>query len=462
MFMFAVCKMDGLVDNLIEDEVEKAGLLAKPTCFIVVGKPVNTHSISKNEFIFKKLQNVNGIIMLLQMLSEGRSIPDDLVLKLIHAKLNSPDLEHYGYVLSCLPFMSEGCLKIPEQIEQIKNLKLAPDVIINIKCADEDLVQRLSGLKQHPETGQLFTRDQWAYEDVYNKKEEDGDQNSEIVYFMIYMLALPLSCNNLMQFQEYMADHNPLYLLELDGNNTAEELVLLKSLHQEDVLRNLSSRSVVPGFKWRRSRWGQTCPVALKEGKVIHGKAEFSVGFHDKLYILSSQEAYQKFIMNPRRYLLPPMPRIPCKVSIVGPSQSGKSTVCKLLAQRCGATVLDVEQMMQPVLQERLDKIKDETTTAAIDKVQKKSELHSDQNTEVDSDVDNSKGWVLDNFPKNLSQMEALQRAGIMPGVVFCLRDTDGHNGKRHRGNVLLSNCWHFCIRILHFGFFIAHCLLYV
>lgn len=38
-----------------------------------------------------------------------------------------------GYVLSCLPFMSEECLKIHEQIELIKNLKLAPDFIINIK-----------------------------------------------------------------------------------------------------------------------------------------------------------------------------------------------------------------------------------------------------------------------------------------------------------------------------------------
>lgn len=38
-----------------------------------------------------------------------------------------------GYVLSCLPFMSEECLKIREQIEMIKNLKLTPDFIINIK-----------------------------------------------------------------------------------------------------------------------------------------------------------------------------------------------------------------------------------------------------------------------------------------------------------------------------------------
>lgn len=38
-----------------------------------------------------------------------------------------------GYVLSCLPSLSEECMKIHEQIELIKNLKLTPDFVINIK-----------------------------------------------------------------------------------------------------------------------------------------------------------------------------------------------------------------------------------------------------------------------------------------------------------------------------------------
>lgn len=37
-------EMDGLVDNLIEDEVERDSLLAKPTCFIILGKPVGLHN----------------------------------------------------------------------------------------------------------------------------------------------------------------------------------------------------------------------------------------------------------------------------------------------------------------------------------------------------------------------------------------------------------------------------------
>ncbi|XP_037541400.1 adenylate kinase 9 [Nematolebias whitei] len=540
-------EMDGLVDNLIEDEAERDTLLAKPTCFIILGKPgigksTLAKTISKSwkciliddtEVLNMHIKNkTKEGLELLSILSEGKSIPEDLVLSLILARLNAPDIEHYGYVLSCLPFMSEKSLKIPDQIELIKNLKLSPDFIINIKCAGKDLVQRLSGLKQHPVTGQLCNREEWTHEEVFIKKEKNKDQevNKEeeeeeeeqekehqknIVDQMVWTpenllrnASTRINMYNetmLRPLEDYMTEHNPLYLLELDGNNTPEELhlsvmtrlatmalkhvsvpVLLhhpddeelpENIDMDDLLRIMSSsRTVAPGFRWRRSRWGHTCPVALKEGKIIPGKAEFSVGFQDKLYILSSQETYQKFVTNPRRYLLHPMPRPHCKVSIVGPRLAGKSTLCRLLAQHYGAVVLDVEELSQPVLtraeQEKLDKINKETTQAAIKKIKMKmkeddtpssaevtedhpevkaivlqtmeeakqmSTPHLDlyvnvlkkcikEIEELDSDAEVRTGWVLDNFPINIFQMKALQEAGLLPDMIFCLRDSDGHH----------------------------------
>lgn len=38
-------------------------------------------------------------------------------------------------------------------------------------------------------------------------------------------------------------------------------------------------------------------------------------------------------------------------------------------------------------------------------------------------------GWVLDNFPVNIYQMEALEKAGILADLIFCLRDRNGHQG---------------------------------
>lgn len=103
------------------------------------------------------------------------------------------------------------------------------------------------------------------------------------------------------------------------------------------------------------------------------------------MYVLSSQKAYQKFITNPRRYLLPPMPRLPCRISIIGPPQAGTSTLCKLLAQHCNVLVVDMDALMQSVLdkieQERLDLIKEEKTRAAIENIKMKIKQGCGKNT---------------------------------------------------------------------------------
>ena len=65
----------------------------------------------------------------------------------------------------------------------------------------------------------------------------------------------------------------------------------------------------------------------------------FSFSFLDKMYVLSSGEAMEKFLKNPRPYLLPPQPRPPCKLSITGPPLSGKTTLAHLLAQKYNAKV---------------------------------------------------------------------------------------------------------------------------
>lgn len=60
---------------------------------------------------------------------------------------------------------------------------------------------------------------------------------------------------------------------------------------------------------------------------------------------------------------------------------------------------------------------------------------------EADIDADVKTGWVLDNFPKNLSQMEALQKAGILPEILFCLIDTDRNQSTRHRNMAYYMAC---------------------
>ena len=71
----------------------------------------------------------------------------------------------------------------------------------------------------------------------------------------------------------------------------------------------------------------------------MHYLPSTSSSFLDKMYSLSSNEALVQFTRNPRAYLLPPQPCIPCKVCVVGPSTSGKTSLARAVAQKYNATV---------------------------------------------------------------------------------------------------------------------------
>jgi adenylate/nucleoside-diphosphate kinase len=57
------------------------------------------------------------------------------------------------------------------------------------------------------------------------------------------------------------------------------------------------------------------------------------------MYCLSSAEALKEFSLDPRKFILPPLPQIPCKICVLGPPTSGKSTLAKMLADHYDAMV---------------------------------------------------------------------------------------------------------------------------
>ena len=58
--------------------------------------------------------------------------------------------------------MDEQFMKLPDQIESMKNWPLVPDYIINIRMPDEDLIIRRQGEKIDPTTGLLYIKEQYA------------------------------------------------------------------------------------------------------------------------------------------------------------------------------------------------------------------------------------------------------------------------------------------------------------
>ena len=107
--------------------------------------------------------------------------------------------------------------------------------------------------------------------------------------------------------QDYMADHDQQYLIELDANKPGatlyketmmrlntfvlrraavplrlqnqEEDEIPEDIETEELMRTLAGNSMVaPRYRWRRSKWARACPVELQRGNVVNGKPEYAVG----------------------------------------------------------------------------------------------------------------------------------------------------------------------------------------
>ncbi|XP_023564433.1 adenylate kinase 9 [Octodon degus] len=498
------------VDIFNEDETEQFFLLSKPLHFVVLGKP----GVGKTTLARKLAQAWKCICvealpvleeqiatgtesgnMLQSMLISGHSIPDELVTKLMLEKLNSSEVSHFGYVITEIPSLSQDATTTLQQIEFIKNVNLNPDIIINIKCPDYDLCQRVSGQRQHSITGYIYSRDQWDPEVIESRRkkkkkkkvahkegnievegEEEEEQEEEEEAYIAEMQIVAESLQHLVQrpedylenvqniiklyketalptLEKVMAEHNPQYLIELDGNKSPEELFMMvmerlkylnlkraailtklqnaeeeinDMMENEELFRTLAScKLIAPRYKWQRSRWGRVCPVALKEGNIYAGSPDFSVSFLGKIYCLSSEEALKTFLLNPRPYLLPPMPAPPCKVFIFGPKCSGKTTLSKLIAEYYKGKVVDYAKLVQPCFDEAREALVKNTiaqaTEAAIKVVEEKllADLQAKRQAETTlRELQKQFGEkVFEEFPEYVSKSSGELRSSIDEGA---------------------------------------------
>ncbi|XP_026522287.1 adenylate kinase 9 [Notechis scutatus] len=434
------------VDIYDEDEADRAFLLSKPTCFVILGKPgVGKKTLAKKIAQFWKCTLVDAFELINEnvtaeteyglkckdLLYQGQNVPEELVIKMLMIKLDSPEINHFGYVLCDFPSLSEDFMSTPEQIDVIKNLKLKPDFLINIKCPNNDLCQRITGQRQQPDTGHIFKREDWdpdiiekrkkkkkelrkgEEEDEEAEEEEEEDESNEVADQIMLTEILPTLVQRpedfkenaqkridlykdtlLRPLEELMAEQDSQYLFELDGNKNADELFkviitrlesmgqrygalitklqsadeeMLDGLENDELFRILASYKLVgPRHRWRRSKWGRACPVALKDGDIIMGTADNAVSFLGKMYLLSTEEALKQFMLNPRSYLLPPMPLPPCKVLVVGPPFSGKTTLCELLANHYQGKVLDMDALLKMHYEQARIELIEQTRAEAI------------------------------------------------------------------------------------------------
>ncbi|CAH8875119.1 unnamed protein product, partial [Trichobilharzia szidati] len=209
----------------------------------------------------------------------------------------------------------------------------------------------------------------------------------------------------------YVSKFNPFNIIELDGNltptelfynllvklqgmnfypsvaplrfygpsNEEEEEVVPEDMDTEELFQTLAIKKMPgPRARWHKSPWKRLCPVALYEGQLSIGKPEFTVGYLGQIFCLSNITNYTLFMKNPRPYLLPPQPRPPFRVIVLGAKSTGKTQLIRVLAESYRARIIDLVGMLQEeydkILNERLQEVQETTEAIVIKEVTERHE----------------------------------------------------------------------------------------
>ncbi|CAL7950750.1 unnamed protein product [Xylocopa violacea] len=139
--------------------------------------------------------------------------------------------------------------------------------------------------------------------------------------------------------------------LEFEGESPVTFTDEFEDKSNEEAFQNLMDRETIsPLFPWRLSTWNFLCPVELIRGRTTMGAAKYAVRFMNQIFFLSSAEAADLFIENPRTFLLPFTPRPTCKIAVFGPKYAGKSDLCNKLSRMLRGTVINTREIEKRVL----------------------------------------------------------------------------------------------------------------
>nr|CAD7413622.1 unnamed protein product [Timema poppensis] len=379
-----------------EEHAERDYLESKPTCFVVFGKTGAGGDrlarkiadswgcvyIHPDSVVGEELDDPGDVgDWMLRRLSRGECVPMSVVLALVSRKVRSPEVAHRGYVLTGLPYYApEDKMSVSEQLEIIFHWTLEPSILVYVMCPDRDVIFKRSHTKFDYRTGRtvsrsfydlekkvhlVFTHDKRTLgdilsEDVYQDFEHERALTSRVVDKHLVRLHVDSPghvLNELARYKEHVLPAVELYILQHDPHFIAlplphvyqarrmlgplapadteeeEENQQFEGRTAQDCLPEMLVKGTISAkFPWHVSRWGTKCPVSLSEGRLLDGNPEHLVRFLDKIYFLSSEGSLEKFLRNPRPFLLPPNPRPPCKFAVVGPKYSGKTTLAHHLA----------------------------------------------------------------------------------------------------------------------------------
>ncbi|VDP69264.1 unnamed protein product [Echinostoma caproni] len=133
--------------------------LAKQLC-----KQFGCELVNATELIEENLRNQTEIGRTIQnIMVDGRDLDDEIVLRMLAEKLQSPNCIKNGYVLDGIPTHSENALSIERQLDFICALENPPVYVLDIKITNEELRGRWEDMKIDYKDGHLYPKESYDF-----------------------------------------------------------------------------------------------------------------------------------------------------------------------------------------------------------------------------------------------------------------------------------------------------------
>mmetsp|Transcript_11718 Transcript_11718/g.13322 ORF Transcript_11718/g.13322 Transcript_11718/m.13322 type:complete len:225 (+) Transcript_11718:119-793(+) len=107
------------------------------------------------------------------IMAAGDLVPDDIMIKVIGERLDQDDVKTSGFLLDGFP-------RTPAQAEALKDMGVKIDVCLFLEVPDEVLLERVTGRRLDPETGDIYHLTfKPPPEDIVHRLQHRADDNEE-------------------------------------------------------------------------------------------------------------------------------------------------------------------------------------------------------------------------------------------------------------------------------------------
>lgn len=298
----------------------------------IISKEYKCVHVTKEQLIHDEIQRGTIVGKWIDLnLKLNKKIPFQLILQFLEREVKRDLIQYRGYVLSEIPDISDY-----ELSEELRPITLSQmDFFENIfdelilkgkltkKKTEIDLDSTIGDSIENVIKYQLKSILKIKPKIVIYLKDNDLKYSEEISKFILHYPQ-----ENVLKIEKNSSI--------IDSIKLFMELKNIKKIYEAKLI---DSQKNMPNSVFEKS-----CPVAFKYGRIIKGLPKYSIEFMNEKYFLSSNHAKETFIRNPTNYIkvLPP-----CRIAIIGPTTSGKSTIAKVFEKILVGKVVDVKKIFE-------------------------------------------------------------------------------------------------------------------